>query len=142
MDTRYTESRTGEVAQTVLESLQPQERGATVIALSGDLGAGKTTLAAAIAKILGVIETVVSPTFVIAKFYPIMYKTYDRLVHIDAYRIETLEELAPVRWNELVDDVRTMIIVEWPERIEGALPPWTQRFNLTHHDTERHITSL
>jgi tRNA threonylcarbamoyladenosine biosynthesis protein TsaE len=141
MDMRYTEQETGTVAQAVLDAVAADARGAGIIALSGDLGAGKTTLAAAVARALGVTEQVVSPTFVIAKFYPLEGKRYDRLVHIDAYRIESPEELVPLQWNDFVSDPNTLVIIEWPERIEGALPHWTTRFTLTHHDGARHITS-
>jgi tRNA threonylcarbamoyladenosine biosynthesis protein TsaE len=142
MDIRYGQEQTSDIASRILALAQEGRSGATIIALSGDLGAGKTTLAQAIGRALGVEEAMVSPTFVIAKFYPLSGQKYDRLAHVDAYRIESLGELAPLKWNSLIDDPRTLIVLEWPELIEGALPAQMLRFNIAHEGDTRHITSL
>src|SRR3989338_1544300 len=74
----------------------------TVVALSGDLGAGKTTFAQAVAKSLGVEETVNSPTFVIQKVYALSDQQWGRLIHIDAYRLKSADELRALGWDEMV----------------------------------------
>ena len=95
---------------------------ATVVALSGELGAGKTTFAQALAKALGVEDTVNSPTFVIEKIYALQDQQWKRLIHIDAYRLLKADELRHLGWDELVQSGGTLILIEWPEHVEGAIP--------------------
>lgn len=140
MDISYEQAQTPMVAESLLEVLVPQ-RQAVVVGLSGDLGAGKTTLVQSIARTLGVTEHVVSPTFVVAKFYPVTTVQFDRLVHIDAYRIESAQELAALGWETLIGTPRTLIIIEWPEHIREALPENTQSFCIEHLGDMRRITS-
>lgn len=113
-----------------LEALRGE--GAMVLALSGDLGAGKTTLAQAIARALGLTETVTSPTFVIEKSYPLEGSSWERLIHIDAYRIEKEDELAAIGFSEACADPRHLIILEWPERVPGLVPQDAMRVSLIH----------
>src|ERR1700683_2680478 len=82
-------------ARNFLQTLEPRADGATLITLSGELGAGKTTFTQAVAKALGVEDIVNSPTFVIEKVYNLPEgKGFHRLVHIDAYRLTSNGELA------------------------------------------------
>ncbi len=126
------ESELEEVAQTlVLELEQEKIEQATILGLSGELGAGKTTLTKAIARTLGVHEHVPSPTFVLARYYPIpKHATWSTLVHIDAYRIESLDELRPLRFASLFAEPKNLVVLEWPERLTGALPPHTRMLEL------------
>ncbi len=140
MDFHYSETEVGTTAEALLATITPDPDKATVVGLSGDLGAGKTTLIAALANILGVSGTVVSPTFVIAKFYELADTRWDTLVHIDAYRIESDTELGPLGWETLLGQARTLIVIEWPERI--TLPLDVQRFTIAHTSTGRHITVI
>lgn len=109
-------------AAQFVADLSPQHDVATVVALSGDLGAGKTTFAQGIAAALGVVEQVSSPTFVLENIYALEGQRWERLVHIDAYRLEGAEELAPLGWDALVKDARNLIVLEWPEQVAGAVP--------------------
>lgn len=95
---------------------------ATVLGLSGDLGAGKTTFVQALAAELGVKEVVQSPTFTILKLYQTNHPQFKQLIHMDAYRIESLTELGPLRLGELLDTPETLFAIEWPEKIAAALP--------------------
>ena len=142
MDTIYTEESTPAIARALLESISSNPEGATVIGLSGELGAGKTTLVKSVAEVLGITETITSPTFVIAKQYGIPDKNWRTLIHIDAYRIESIDELMPIGWESMIEMPETLIIVEWPERIEEALPSDTKRFALSHQGESRHISVL
>jgi tRNA threonylcarbamoyladenosine biosynthesis protein TsaE len=81
-----------------------------VITLSGSLGSGKTTLVQSLAKYLGVTSRVISPTFTLMKIYRL---PQGRLLHVDAYRLDTLQGLGLD--DETGDDTITMI--EWPEKI-------------------------
>jgi len=93
-----------------------------VIALQGDLGAGKTTFTQELAKHLGVTETVNSPTFTIMKQYELSHPNFDTLVHMDAYRLESETETKPLRLEELFSTPRTLVCVEWPEIIPTSIP--------------------
>jgi len=139
MHKTYTESDTQTIAQEIIAAITASDGRATIVALQGDLGAGKTTLTKALAEQLGVKETVVSPTFVIAKFYETTHPDFDVLAHMDAYRIESLDELGPLGWDMLLQQPRTLLIVEWPEKITGALPADMHHFTITHDGDKRII---
>jgi tRNA threonylcarbamoyl adenosine modification protein YjeE len=142
MEEQYTKDEVTLVAKKILAEIQKQNKAASLIALQGDLGAGKTTLVQSIAMLLGVSETVQSPTFVIAKFYDTDHQDFKRLVHIDAYRIESIAELEVLGWNDLLRDPETLVIVEWPERIAEALPSNRQHYTISHNKESRHIKLL
>lgn len=90
-----------------------------VITLRGDLGAGKTTLARAIARGAGVDGNIPSPTYNLLFRYP---ATRDRqVVHVDLYRLEDEEEVWELGWSELPESTDLMLI-EWGERAESLLP--------------------
>lgn len=112
-------------ANDLVARLTPQEAGATLITLSGELGAGKTAFASALAKALGVEDAVTSPTFVLEKIYALSKENgrgFARLAHIDAYRLKEGSELAALGFDELMRDPRTLVVLEWPERVADALP--------------------
>jgi tRNA threonylcarbamoyl adenosine modification protein YjeE len=90
-----------------------------VIALRGDLGAGKTTLARAIARGAGVEGPIPSPTYNLLFRYD--EATGGRLVHIDLYRIEDQSEVWELGWQELPAEDE-LVLIEWPERAEELLP--------------------
>jgi tRNA threonylcarbamoyladenosine biosynthesis protein TsaE len=104
------------LAKRIVAALEAAH-GLAHIALSGDLGAGKTTLVQAIARELGVVDTVTSPTFVVMKQYKIAKGRFDTLVHIDAYRIEDEAELGVLHARDLFDDSSNLVVVEWPEKV-------------------------
>lgn len=118
--------------RNVLAVIGMEERklAATVIALTGDLGAGKTTFTQQLARELGVPDIVQSPTYVLMKSYPLSFKNpypgiegrFERLVHIDAYRLETPEEFTTLRPEQFLSDPKTLVVVEWPEKLSGVLP--------------------
>ncbi len=87
--------------------------------LSGPIGAGKTTLVQHLARLLGVTAEVTSPTFALQKIHPLRGQPWQRLVHIDAYRIKNKNEIAALELAELIADPATLLVVEWPERLPG-----------------------
>jgi tRNA threonylcarbamoyladenosine biosynthesis protein TsaE len=111
------------VIVAVLKKAVEHSESASLVTLTGDLGAGKTTFTGQLAGYLGVTEPVVSPTFGIMKSYELLdHSDFDRLVHIDAYRIEDISEIGPLRFAELFQTPRTLICLEWPEQIASVLP--------------------
>lgn len=111
-------------AARFVRSLAPRTEGATLVTLSGELGAGKTAFVQAVARTWGVEETVSSPTFVLEKIYALPNgSVFKRLVHIDAYRLEKGSDLAPIGFDELMQDKGNVVFLEWPERVADALPP-------------------
>lgn len=130
---------TKKFAESVLNALEKQPTG-TVIALQGDLGAGKTAFSQAVGEILGVKEVMQSPTFVIEKIYEINFKGFTHLIHIDAYRLEKKEELLHLGWEEITNRPENLIFIEWPERVEEIIPESALRINFKFIDeTTREI---
>lgn len=112
-----------EAARRALVSVEPHDTRATLVTLSGDLGAGKTTFVQAIARQLGVAEAIQSPTYVLMKKYMLAGQPFDVLVHIDAYRLDDPKQFAALDPASLLSAPRTLVCLEWPERVEGMLPP-------------------
>ena len=103
----------------------PLKNKAMVVALSGDLGGGKTTFTQGFAKGFGIRENVLSPTFLILKTYKIPTSSgpgYKFFTHIDAYRLEEPKEILNLGWKELVGNPRRIIVIEWARRIKRILP--------------------
>jgi tRNA threonylcarbamoyl adenosine modification protein YjeE len=94
------------------------EREPRIIFLSGELGAGKTTLAAALLHALGVEDTVRSPSYALIETYA---ARAGEAVHIDLYRLQGTEELQQLGLRDYLNG-RTLLLIEWPERAPGALP--------------------
>jgi tRNA threonylcarbamoyladenosine biosynthesis protein TsaE len=93
-------------------------RAPLVVALSGDLGAGKTTLIQAICQGYGVTEPVTSPTFALVHQYA---APSSAVFHLDLYRLRGPAELTQIGWHEIVS-AHALILIEWPERAGDALP--------------------
>jgi tRNA threonylcarbamoyladenosine biosynthesis protein TsaE len=90
----------------------------TVITLSGDLGAGKTTLTQAICRGYGVSDEVTSPTFALVHVYE---APKSQVHHVDLYRLSGPRDLQNMGWDDLVGG-DSVLIVEWPERAQSAIP--------------------
>jgi tRNA threonylcarbamoyladenosine biosynthesis protein TsaE len=110
-------------ARDVLAEIEsvPLKNSAFVLALLGDLGAGKTTFTQALARELGVTETLQSPTYVLMKSYAVTGSRFEKLVHIDAYRLNSAEEFAALKPEQFLQDPKALVVIEWPERVEAAL---------------------
>jgi len=93
--------------------------GPSLILLDGPLGAGKSTLARAIARGAGVTSNLPSPTFNILLCYA--GRADLPVSHVDLYRIEEPSELDEIGWDDLFGE--GLVMVEWPERATGRFPP-------------------
>ena len=101
-----------------LRAIKPQQDKAVLVALVGDLGAGKTTLVQDIARELGVKDEVNSPTFTIAQFYRELNSSdFKEMIHVDAYRLENLGQLEVLGFNDWLKNPETIIFLEWPNQV-------------------------
>ena len=124
---------TGLLAQRVGALL----RAGDVVVLAGELGAGKTVFAKGVARALGITEPVVSPSFTIVR----QYEGALPLVHVDVYRIDHVQELYDIGFDELVGD-DGVTIVEWGDRINAMLPADRLEVLITADDDDddtRHV---
>lgn len=107
----------------VLVSLMPQLKPGVILALSGPLGAGKTTFTQLLAQALGIAGTPKSPTFGLLRVHelPFVFQGVKRLMHVDAYRIEQEGDLMALNLEEELGTGDTMCVLEWPEKVETWL---------------------
>jgi tRNA threonylcarbamoyladenosine biosynthesis protein TsaE len=109
-------TRTAAETEDVAAELGARLRPGDLVVLTGDLGAGKTTFAKGIARGLGVRDVVTSPTFTIVQ----EYNGETPMAHVDVYRLERVQELHDIGFEELLDG--RVVVVEWGEMIEPLLP--------------------
>lgn len=114
---------------------------ATVVGLYGELGAGKTTFMKYFAKALGVTEEIQSPTFIIMRIFNFQFSIFKKLIHVDAYRLESGEELLKLGWAELISDPKNLICIEWPEKVAEVMPKhFMLRFGHAGEENTRKIS--
>ena len=113
----------------------------TVVALHGDLGAGKTVLSRGFARGLGITEAVTSPTFTVVQEYAI--PTGGWFYHLDMYRITDEASALAFGIDEYLFNPQAITLVEWPERIEKLLDtPHTIHITLSHEGEETRALKL
>ncbi|MBK8004841.1 MAG: tRNA (adenosine(37)-N6)-threonylcarbamoyltransferase complex ATPase subunit type 1 TsaE [Gemmatimonadetes bacterium] len=106
----------------------------SIVALEGNLGAGKTTFAQAVASGLGVTAPATSPTYALVHRYE---GRRGPVFHLDCYRLRRPEEAADLDWEGLLAE-GDALLVEWPEKAGSWLPAPTRRFRFHHlPDAER-----
>lgn len=118
-----------------------RENGPFVIALQGDLGAGKTTFVQGFLSGLGSKRRVASPTFVLMRRHRLGKKLVGAY-HIDAYRLRKAQHLSVLGIEEILNEPRNVVLVEWPEKAKGFLPKKTIWIKFRHgkRENERTIT--
>lgn len=102
-------------------------KGGEVLALQGNLGAGKTCFLQGLAKGIGIKDKVNSPTFNILKVYRIPGKIKAKIspqifCHIDAYRLRDERDLVSLGVEEFFNDLKTVTAIEWAEKVKKILP--------------------
>lgn len=120
------EQETGTFAENFAKGIQC----GTVIALHGDLGAGKTVFARGFAKGLGITENVISPTYTIIQEYRI--KDGKWFYHLDLYRIKDSNSALAFGADEYIQSPSAVSLIEWAERVPELLPPDTIHIEITH----------
>ncbi len=132
--TVHSVEETWALARTVAAKLKP----GMVLALQGDLGAGKTTFMQGIGGALGVRRPVTSPTFTLSVEYP---TPRFKLVHMDLYRLSGPDDLLTIGYPEYLES-GAVVAVEWPDRAGELIPPDAVRltFSLTPDAETRNIT--
>ncbi len=128
------------MSEIILNIIDESDKNKSVIiALSGDLGVGKTSAVQYIAQKLDITETIQSPTFVIKKNYKVPDNNrFSRLVHTDAYRLEH-QSHEPLQFANDFNDEKVIMFIEWPEMIKNILPEHTQWITIEHCEQGRII---
>jgi tRNA threonylcarbamoyladenosine biosynthesis protein TsaE len=138
--TNIKETNLEEIAKELLVEIQnffEKQNRACVVFLKGDLGAGKTTFTKYFAKVFGIEDVIISPTFVLRK-------DYKNLIHIDGYRFENGEEGRALELERELLDTGKVIFIEWPERFVkevGINPDFTIDFKHLN-EKERYISII
>lgn len=154
MDTNHITRSTEEtraLGATLARNIPP----GSILALRGDLGAGKTTFVQGLLEELGAEKPYVSPTFVIMKQYDLPAPLRGalqaglvtpsmtgicRVYHVDAYRIDDSADMEKLGFDEWCADPQGLVLVEWPEKIAPLLPENTKTISLRWlSDTDREI---
>ncbi|MFH0956071.1 MAG: tRNA (adenosine(37)-N6)-threonylcarbamoyltransferase complex ATPase subunit type 1 TsaE [Candidatus Falkowbacteria bacterium] len=105
------------------KKLSKKLTGGTTLGLTGNLGAGKTIFTKGLALGLGIKKNITSPTFVLMKIYPVIkHKQIKFLVHIDAYRIKSADDLIAIGADEYFKRPDTVTVIEWADKIKKILP--------------------
>jgi tRNA threonylcarbamoyladenosine biosynthesis protein TsaE len=119
----------------------PRKSGATVVALTGELGSGKTTFVKGFFKGLGARERVTSPTFIIMRRTALPNQRskiknqnlgFEHIYHIDAYRIKRASDILELGFKDILSDPRNIVIIEWAENVRRVLPKKTIWLNFHH----------
>ncbi len=122
-------------AEEVLKNLKTN-----VLCLEGDLGSGKTTFTQQVASIFNIKENVTSPTFILQKKYNIVSNPWanlsqiSQIIHMDMYRIEDVNELKNLGFEQLLKDPKNLLIIEWPEKVQSAIPPNSDKISFQFVD--------
>lgn len=112
------------------EELGRRLKAPAIITLEGDLGTGKTTLAQAICRGVGVREDVTSPTFALVNEYQGDRAT---VFHLDLYRLRGPDDLTNLAWDDIINS-NAIVLVEWPERAGNRMPDEATRIRLEYID--------
>ena len=115
-----------------ISDLLPSLKSGTIIALSGPLGAGKTTFVQSLARVLGISSIPTSPTFSLVRTYPIkQHSSIKKLIHVDAYRLDNEKDVATLGLEDLLAEEGSLMCLEWPEQVESWLQQHTHIIRMT-----------
>ena len=123
-------SNSAEDTERFAERLSASLKGTEVIALFGGLGMGKTAFTRGLCRGLGITEGVSSPTFALVNEYRGKFPVY----HFDMYRVTSWEDLYSTGFFDYLDN--GVLVIEWSENIEGALPEDAVRITISSGENE------
>jgi tRNA threonylcarbamoyladenosine biosynthesis protein TsaE len=109
---------TAEDTRAIGAAIAPLLRPGDALALTGELGAGKTTFVHGVARALGYAGPVASPTFMLVREYRTERFT---VLHVDVYRLDRVQEVIDLGLQEMLDDA-AVLLVEWGDAVEALLP--------------------
>ena len=126
-------SNSAEDTERFAERLSASPKGTELIALFGRLGMGKTAFTRGLCRGLGITEGVSSPTFALVNEYRGKFPVY----HFDMYRVTSWEDLYSTGFFDYLDN--GVLVIEWSENIEGALPEDAVRITISRgeHENQR-----
>jgi tRNA threonylcarbamoyladenosine biosynthesis protein TsaE len=128
---------TPEETKALAAAVAPAMMPGDVVALSGDLGAGKTCFVQGAAAALGVSDRVTSPSFILVKEYEGTYP----ILHLDVYRLNNLQELTDLGYEEFLDP-RWIVFIEWGDAVGPLLPASLLEVEIRGGDDEDRVISL
>ncbi len=101
-----------------------KKSGPLVLALSGELGSGKTTFVQGLARTLGITGKLRSPTFILMKSYklPKRLLPFQLFTHVDVYRLNNSREMKRLGFDEMVQDIKAITVIEWADKAKGLIP--------------------
>ena len=123
-------SNSPDETEQIGEKIGEKLTGTEVIALFGGLGMGKTAFTRGLCSALGINEGVSSPTFALVNEYSGKFKVY----HFDMYRVDTWDDLYSTGFFDYIGN--GILVIEWSENIEGALPENTVRITINRGDSD------
>lgn len=129
-------TKSSEETRNFAEELSINFRNGGIIALSGELGSGKTTFAQGFARGLAIKDKITSPTFLIIRQYPIPGQI-NFFYHIDLYRLENIE-LKSSGLEEILKDSTNVILIEWADKISNNLPNHSKKISLNRVKEDIH----
>ena len=125
---KYQTNSAAETQKMAADTANKYKNGG-IIALSGPLGAGKTTFAQGFARSLGITQNLISPTFILIKNYLIPGNEKGQLFHIDLYRLEKKPQIDAIGLSDILNNANNIVIIEWAERL-NKLPDNTMQVNI------------
>jgi tRNA threonylcarbamoyladenosine biosynthesis protein TsaE len=142
----YSSRETAEFGSELAKKLsllkKNNHKTALIIALSGDLGAGKTTFTQGFAKGLSIKRRIASPTFVLLRRFSLRHQFFVDFYHIDAYRIKETDTLEAIGLGGIISNPQNIVLIEWPEKIKRILPKTTVWLKFQHGKKENERTIL
>lgn len=124
------------------ENIAKELKGGEVLALYGELGSGKTTFTKGLAKGLGIVQQITSPTFLLVKQYSnVNHPLIRTLYHLDLYRIQSETDLRSIGFKDMFKNPHALTVIEWAEKMGDFLPKKRIDVTFEHLDeNERRIT--
>lgn len=133
---------TQQIARKLAQKIiKKSPKKALVIALKGELGAGKTVFIKGFSDFFKIKESILSPTFVIIHKHNIKNKIknikFKTLYHIDAYRLKSHRDLEKLKIDDILDNPKNIVMIEWADRVKKVIPKEAIWIKIRHLDKEK-----